>query len=387
MSTDIGGVEVNGHFDEHFAGTVEQFARNFRNGADIGASFALSKDGEFLVDIWAGHLDGDKQQPWKEDTIVNVYSSTKTVSFLCALVLADRGLLDFDEPVATYWPEFAQSGKDKVLVWHLMNHASGLSGMDVPVTSEDMYDLEKMTSLLAAQKPWWKPGSATGYHALTQGYLIGEVVRRVTGKTLGKFMREDLAEPLGADFFIGVPESEFDRIGHLFVPPGTNENSLEVNSDPNSIAYRTFSNPAPVAEDSWTSGWKKAEIPAANGHGNARSLVRLQTPLACGGSAFGVDLISEKTARSVMLPRIDGHDLCLNVPLTFGLGFGLNRGPIPISPNENACYWGGWGGSSVLVDQDARVAMSFVMNNMFSGLLGDTRSFLIRQKAYEDLGR
>jgi len=244
-----------------------------------------------------------------------------------------------------------------------------------------------MTSLLAAQKPWWKPGSATGYHALTQGYLIGEVVRRVTGKTLGKFMREDLAEPLGADFFIGVPESEFDRIGHLFVPPGTNENSLEVNSDPNSIAYRTFSNPAPVAEDSWTSGWKKAEIPAANGHGNARSLVRLQTPLACGGSAFGVDLISEKTARSVMLPRIDGHDLCLNVPLTFGLGFGLNRGPIPISPNENACYWGGWGGSSVLVDQDARVAMSFVMNNMFSGLLGDTRSFLIRQKAYEDLGR
>ena len=386
ISEDIAGIMVCGRFDPMFSSAVEQFARNIANGDDVGSSFALSKDGEMVVDIWAGYLDEEQQKPWVEDTIVNVYSSTKTVSFMCALVLADQGLLDFDQPVSKYWPEFGQSGKEKILVWHLMNHSAGLSGLDVSVTSNDMYDWEKITGLLAVQSPWWKPGSAIGYHALTQGYLIGEVVRRITGKTIGSFMSEEIAFPLGADFFIGVPDSEFERIGDLIVTPGTNEQNALRSGEPGSIAYRTFASPKPVAEDSWTREWKKAEIPAANGHGNARSLVRLQTPLACGGSAFGVDLMSKKTATSVMVPRIEGHDLCLNVPLTFGLGFGLNRGPIKISPNENACYWGGWGGSSVLVDQDARVAMSFVMNKMFPGTLGDTRSFLIREKAYEALG-
>ena len=153
-----------------------------------------------------------------------------------------------------------------------------------------------------------------------------------------------------------------------------------------SIADRTFASPAPRAEDSWTDIWRRAEMPAVNGHGNARSLVRLQTPLACGGSAFGVDLMSEKTARSVMQEHISGMDLVLEVPLTFGLGFGLSRDPVRLSPNDNACYWGGWGGSSVVVDQDARLAMSFVMNKMFPGALGDLRSFNLSQQVYMDLG-
>ncbi len=385
MSADVGGVAVHGYFDERFAGTVEVFAGNFQNGEDIGASFALSKDGEMIVDIWAGHLDEAREVAWEENTIVNVFSSTKTVSFLCALVLAGRGLLDFDAPVSTYWPEFAQNGKESVLVWHLMNHAAGLSGMDVPVSSSDFYDWDKITGLLAAQAPWWEPGTASGYHALTQGYLIGEVVRRIAGKTLGEFVRDEIAGPLDADFFVGVPDEAFPRIGNLIVPQGTNSNNQKLNDDPDSISQRTFANPNPRAEDSWTPEWRRAEIPAANGHGNARSLVRIQTPLACGGSAFGVDLFSAKTAGSVMEPRIEGDDLVLMVPFTFGLGFALNRGPIPMSPNKNACFWGGWGGSSVLIDQDARVAMSYVMNKMFPGLLGDTRSYMIRQQAYEDL--
>ena len=169
MSVDVDGVMVHGHFDDRFANTIEVFAKHFKTGEDVGASLALSKDGEMVLDIWAGHLDEARQQPWQQDSIVNVYSSTKTVSFLCALVLADRGLLDFDAPVASYWPEFSQNGKDGVLVWHLMDHAAGLSGMDEPVTSQDLYDWDKMTGLLAAQKPWWEPGTATGYHALTQG--------------------------------------------------------------------------------------------------------------------------------------------------------------------------------------------------------------------------
>lgn len=383
MSQDIGGIIVHGSFDDRFDRTIEQFAENFRTGADLGASFALSSEGEMVVDIWAGFTDAEKTRPWQADTIVNVFSSTKTVSFLCALVLSDRGELNFDAPVADYWPEFAASGKQDIPVWHLMNHAAGLSGLDKDTVTADFYDWDKMTGLLAEQAPWWEPGTATGYHALTQGWLIGEVVRRITGQSIGQFLQDEIAGPLGADFFIGVPDSAFPRIGHLLVPEGTNDiNSGEAGS----IASRTFMNPQPRAEDSWTDEWRRAEIPAANGHGNARSLVRLQTALACGGSAFGVDLMSEETAKLVMQERISGNDLVLDVPTSFGLGFALNRGPIPMSPNPNACFWGGWGGSSVLVDQDARVAMSYVMNQMFPGLLGDERSYLIREKAYLDLG-
>lgn len=385
VETDVNGIRVLGHFEPRFAATVAQFAENFRTGADLGASFALSLEGEMVVDVWAGHLDEARQRPWQQDTIVNVWSSTKTVSFLCALVLADRGELDFDAPVAHYWPEFGAAGKSNVLVWHLLNHAAGLSGLDEPVATADLYDHEKIASLLAAQAPWWPAGTATGYHALTQGYLIGELFRRITGRTLGAFLRDEIAMPLNADFHIGLPISEFSRVGQLIVPAGTNEANLKANEDKDSISYKTFLNPQPKAQDSWTDDWRAAEIPAANGHGNARSLVQLQTPLACGGEAFGHRLMSQATAAQVMRSRIEGSDLVLNVPCAFGLGFALNRGPVPISPNPNACYWGGWGGSSVLVDQDARVAMSYVMNKMFPGLLGDTRSYLIREKAYEDL--
>ncbi len=219
MSFDVNGIQVSGFFDDKFAPVVEIFAEQIRSGQDLGASFALSKDGEMVMDIWGGHLDQEKTRDWQENTIVNVYSSTKTASFLCALLLASRGQLDFDANVMDYWPEFGAAGKEQVKVWHLMNHAAGLSGMDVPVTAEDTYDWDKMTSLLAAQAPWWEPGTASGYHALTQGWLIGEVVRRISGKSIGTFLAEEIAGPLSADFFIGVPESEFHRIGNLIPDP------------------------------------------------------------------------------------------------------------------------------------------------------------------------
>ena len=310
MTTEIDGVSVQGNFDERFAPTMSQFASHIATGRDVGASFALSVDGEMVVDVWAGSQDEAGEIPWKEDTIINVYSSTKTVSFLCALVAADRGLIDFDAPVGNYWPEFIANGKEGVLVWHLMNHAAGLPGLDRPVSLEEMCDWDTITGMLAEQAPWWEPSSANGYHAMTQGYLIGEVIRRVTGQSLGQFLREEIAGPLDADFYVGVPETEFHRICDLiptaFVVPASNEGS---------IAHRTFASPAPRAEDSWTDIWRRAEIPAANGHGNARALVRLQTPLACAGRAFGVDLLSETTTRSVMQERISGMDLVLEVTM------------------------------------------------------------------------
>ena len=184
-------------------------AASIESGEDVGVSFAVTIGGEMVVDLWGGYLDESASAPWQQDTLVNVYSTTKTMSFLCALVLADRGQLDFDRNVADYWPEFAQNGKEQVKVWHLLNHAAGLSGMDQVMSASEMYDWDKMVSLLAAQAPWWGPGSASGYHAITQGYLIGEVVRRVTGKSLGTFFQDEIAGPLEADFFIGVPPANF----------------------------------------------------------------------------------------------------------------------------------------------------------------------------------
>jgi CubicO group peptidase (beta-lactamase class C family) len=377
LMSDIAGV-----CDPKFSEARDILAASIDSGNDVGASFAVTIGGEMVVDIWGGHRDETASAPWQEDTLVNVYSTTKTMSFLCALVLADRGQLDFDRNVVDYWPEFAQNGKERVKVWHLMNHAAGLSGMDDLMSAEDMYDWDKMVALLAAQAPWWEPGSASGYHAITQGYLIGEVVRRITGKTLGTYFQEEIAGPLGADFFIGVPPSELHRISRL-IPFG--QGAAPDGGDPESIAARTFRSPFAGAEHSWTDGWRRAEIPAANGHGNARSVAKLQAPLACKGSAFGVDLMSAETATSVMTPRISGTDLVLGVPLSFGLGFGLVSELVPLSPNKNACFWGGWGGSNILVDQDAQMSVAFVMNKMHDGVMGDPRSLALLQAIYKAL--
>jgi CubicO group peptidase (beta-lactamase class C family) len=375
-------MEIHGSCDDRFAKVKQVLSDSLDSNGDVGASFAVYEHGKQVVDIWGGHLDEARTQPWQENTIVNVYSTTKTMSFLCAMLLAERGQLDFDANVADYWPEFAQNGKSDVKVWHIMDHAAGLSGTDEALVGDDLYDWQKVTDALAAQAPWWEPGTAIGYHALTQGYLIGEVVRRITGKTLGTFFAEEIAGPLDADFHIGVPETEFGRIGNL-LPPGEDA-SISQDGDPNSIAVRTFRYPAASALESRTSGWRKAEIPAANGHGNARSVAKIHAVLANKGEAHGVRLFSQDLATDVMRTRIEGTDMALQVPTAFGLGFGINKAKL-LAPNENVCYWGGWGGSLALIDQDAGVSISYVMNKMFPGLVGDLRSFNLVQAIYEAL--
>ena len=203
-----GGILHGRSMSDGFPDVRAVFEDNLASGADVGASFCATVEGETVVDLWGGFADAARTRPWREDTIVNVYSTTKTMTALTALLVADRGELDFEAPVARYWPEFAANGKDGVTVAHLMSHSAGLSGWREPITREDLYDWEKVTALLAAQAPFWKPGTASGYHALTQGYLVGEVVRRITGRSLGTVFREEIAEPLGADFHIGLPASE-----------------------------------------------------------------------------------------------------------------------------------------------------------------------------------
>lgn len=373
-------MEIHGDCDDRFESVRDAFLANFEQAGDVGASFALTVEGEYLIDIWAGHRDAARTLPWERDTLVNVYSTTKTMTALCALLLADRGELDFAAPVARYWPEFAQKGKDAIEVRHLMSHSAGLSGVEGGTTPELYYDWDAMCERLAAQEPWWEPGTQSGYHAITQGYLVGEVVRRITGRSLGTFFREELAEPLGADFHIGVSPDDFGRISEL-IPPATSPRDAKL--PPDSIAAKTLG--GLDARSSSTEAWRRAEIPAANGHGNARSVVRVQTLLANGGTAFGQTLMSPAGCARVMEEQTHGKDLVLGVPLRFGLGYGLNGDVFPIGPNPNTCFWGGWGGSTIVVDQDARVCFSYVMNRMGEGTLGDRRGFSLGQAVFASL--
>lgn len=360
--------EVFGTCAERFEPVRAAFEANFDQGLDVGASVAVYLDGEPVVDLWGGYADVERSKPWQEDTIVNVWSTTKTMTALSALMLADAGEIDFHAPVAKYWPEFAANGKEGVEVRHLMSHTAGLSGWTEPMTVEDLYDWEKATSLLAAQEPWWEPGSASGYHAVTQGYLVGEVIRRVAGRSVGQFFAEEVAGPLGADFFIGTPPEADSRVA-LVIPP---EQLPDIGDlSPDSLAVRTFINPLMDATASWSVPWRRAEIPAAGGHGNARSVAAVHSVVACGGEARGVRLLSLAGCEAIFEEQSNGQDLVLGVPLRFGMGFGLSGELMPGGPHT--CYWGGWGGSLIVVDLDSRLSVAYVMNKMESGLVGDLR--------------
>jgi CubicO group peptidase (beta-lactamase class C family) len=339
----------------------ELFAAKLESGEDLGASLAFNIDGEVVVDLWGGWADEARTVPWTENTITNAFSTTKCMTSLAALVLVDRGELDLDANVAAYWPEFAARGKAGIKVRQLLSHTSGVSGWDQPVTVEDLYDWDKSTALLAAQAPWWEPGTASGYHMLTYGHLIGEVIRRITGQRLGEFFAAHIAGPLGADFHIGLPPSEFHRVANVVPPPAPPNDSPLL--DPNSVAFKSMSNPAMAPETTWTEGWRRADIGAANGHGNARSLARLQSAVACGGEVDGVRLLSPQTIDRIFEVQSNGIDLVIGMPSKWGLGYGL-------LPEGRVCCWGGAGGSLAMIDADRRMTFAYVMNKMAPGAVG-----------------
>ena len=375
-------MNIEGRCDGRFERVRAAFEANFTDRGDVGASFALTLEGELVVDLWGGHQDAARSRPWQEDTIINVYSTTKTMTFLCALMLADRGALDLSAPVASYWPEFAAQGKEGVLVKQLLSHSAGLPGFSRPFGAEDLYDWDLCCADLAGQSPWWEPGTQSGYHAITQGYLIGEVIRRITGKTIGAFFTEEIATPLGADFHIGVDPADFPRIADL-VPALETAPILEM--DPESITGRVFAGVDITPETTGSAGWRQAEIPAANGHGNARSVVRAQTALANGGKAFGVELLSSGGAARALEPQTDGLDAVLGLPIRFAMGYALPTDAVPVSPNANTLWWGGAGGSTIAVDTDAHLCFSYVMNQMDNYIVGDPRGASLAAAVYDSL--
>jgi len=379
-------VEIKGYCDDKFAAVKEAFRKNFEDDLEVGASFAATVDGKFVVDIWGGYADEKKTRPWEKDTIVNVYSTTKVMTAICAHMLVDRGLLDVDAPVVKYWPEFGQAGKEKIPVRYLLSQQSGVAGWDEPFPVEGLYDWDRMIKLLEKQQPMWEPGKQWGYHALTFGYLLGELVRRITGKTLGTFFREEVATPLNADFHIGVPEEVDHRVSKLIPPP------MPKPGEPGSMVFdsktvqgRVMMNPINTAETSWERAWRAAEIPAANGHGNARSLARVGAAMACGGELDGVRLMGMTTIEKALEEQSYETDLVTQMPIRYGLGFGLPNKEMPVGPNPRTLYWAGWGGSMVIMDLDARLSWGYAMNKMAGTDAPDMRAAIMAQALYQSL--
>ncbi|MFG3293233.1 serine hydrolase domain-containing protein [Streptomyces sp. NPDC048179] len=373
--------DIHGSYDELFTAVPTLLSALLDEG-DVGGAVAVFVDGEPVVDVWGGFVDAGRSVPWERDTLVGVYSVTKTMTALCALVLVDRGELDPEAPVSRYWPEFAEAGKERVLVRHLLAHTAGLPDWEGPVA--ELYDWAAATARLAGQAPRWEPGTAAGYHSVTQGFLVGEVVRRITGRGLGEFFAAEVAGPLGADFHIGLGAEHDGRVALTVPPPGKDENYAagaangEAAGAANGEAADAASGestgsasgeaadekdtgaPARTAttlrlRDGNSLAWRRAQIPAASGYGNARSVALVQSLLACGGTVGGVRVLSPEGCARAREVQFEGEDRVLGMPARYGLGYGLFG---------NALGWGGWGGSLVWVDPEERMTLAYVTNQM-----------------------
>ena len=302
-------------------------------------------------------------------------ATTKTMTNLCALVLVARGQLDPFAPVARYWPEFAANGKEGIEVRHLLSHTSGVSGWEQPVQVSDIYDWERSTSMLAAQAPWWEPGTKSGYHGLTQGYLVGEVVRQVTGHTVGQFFASEIGGPMGADFHIGLDPVHDARVAPVIPPsmPAGGGGAASSGLDKESVPYKTWISPRLDAEQSYDLAWRRAEIPAAGGHGNARGVALAQAAVSC-PEVNGVSLLSRNQVERIFDEQSNGPDMVIGDVFRFGVGWALSSPDLVVPISDRSCFWGGWGGSLVVNDVDRQMTMAFVMNRMGEGTVGDERS-------------
>jgi CubicO group peptidase (beta-lactamase class C family) len=360
--------DIQGSYDDLFTAVPTALAGLLDNG-DAGGSVAVFVDGEPVVDVWGGFADADRAMPWQRDTIAGVYSVTKTMTALCALILADRGQLDVEAPVGRYWPEFAVAGKEKVLVRHLLGHTAGLPDWDGPVG--ELYDWPAATARLAALAPQWEPGTDAGYHSLTQGFLVGEVVRRVTGASVGDFFAQEVAGPLGADFRIGLPAEHDHRVALAVPPPSRDEDYAASAPGGTPPAAGT----AMRVRDGNSVAWRRAQIPAASGFGNARSVALVQSVMACGGAVRGLRLLSQAGCDRAREEQFNGVDRRLGMSVRWGLGYGLFG---------SGLGWGGWGGSIVMVEPGDRMAVAYVTNQMREPA-DDSRGLELIMAAYDGL--
>jgi CubicO group peptidase (beta-lactamase class C family) len=367
------GTVVHGHCEPGFEPVRAALAEVLTSGAEVGAALAVFVDGHAAVDLWGGHADATRTRPWQRDTLVNLYSVGKAVTAVCALRLAEAGALDLDAPVASYWPEFAQAGKARIRVRHLLTHQAALPAVARPLPAEAWRDRDVMTAALAAQAPWWEPGAGHGYHVNTQGFLIGEVIHRVTGTTLGAYLREQLARPAGIDFFVGLGAELDARCAEVVpAPPSPEGEDLRrrLGVDPGAVTglelmrVNAYRNPPELSGIGVvnTRAWRAAEVPSTNGHGTARAVARLYSALAGDGTLDGVHVLGPETIARATEEQVSGDDLVLQRPTRYGLGFQLTMAERPLGPSLRAFGHFGAGGSLGFADPDARVAFGYAMN-------------------------
>jgi len=386
---------ISGVCEPGFGAVADAFAGNLTDRGDLGARVCVMLDGKVVVDQWGGWADRARTRPWTDDTLTNMWSSTKGVVALAAHMLVDRGQLDPDAPVATYWPEFAAGGKESLPVRYLLSHRAGLCGFREQVTIDELADWDRLAGMLAAMEPWWEPGSVSGYHALTFGWLVGEVIRRVDGRSVGRFIAEEIAGPLGADLHVGLGPDEQARCAEMAMdplPPDADYAAMFAQLTPAVISALT--NPpmaAPFAADVANQpGWRAAEIPAANGHGTGRSLATVYAALAGGGELDGVRLLSAEGVERMREGQGRGVDLLLGagmdgVPMEFALGVILGGPEHQYGPNPRAFGHDGYGGSFGMADPEAGLAIGWVQNKMGSALAGDPRKVALIDATYGSL--
>ncbi|MFE4685912.1 serine hydrolase domain-containing protein [Streptomyces sp. NPDC056721] len=382
---------IQGHCDARFDAVRAAFEENFDEREELGAAVTVLVDGAPVVDLWGGWADAARTRAWERDTVVNVWSTTKGPTALCAHILIDRGLLDPDAPVAAYWPEFAAAGKEGVLVRHLLSHRAGLAGLREPHSLEQLFDWELTTSRLAAQEPWWEPGSVSGYHALTYGFLVGEVVRRVSGLLPGAFLEREVTGPLGIDFTIGLPDKEAGRAAELVHPraQATSEQAA-IFAQLAPAALAALTNPIAGASEANTAAWRAAEIPAANGHGTARAVAALYAIVAGKGRSGDRQILSPQGAERIREGQGSCRDLVLGAGFTheteLGLGLWLSGPNGSYGPNPRAVGHDGFGGSFGSADPESGVAVGYVMNRMGPHIADDPRKMALISAVYDALG-
>ncbi|KAF4765079.1 hypothetical protein N7455_004453 [Penicillium solitum] len=371
---------TQGLCDPAFNRVRDIFEQRLASGEELGASICVNIDGKNALDIWGGHADAAKTRSWEEDTLIVVFSCSKVVTALAALILIDRGLLDVEEKVSKYWSEFAANGKEDTKVWHILSHSSGVPHWEWRIPLESIYDIKTSTEMLAAQAPWYKAGEASAYQMVNHGHLVGELVQRISGKSLKQFITDEIAGPLGADFGLGVAEKDWPRTADIIPDVPTAFPPL----DPESVAGKALPNLIMNAEDAQTPGFRGAGVGAANGFSNARALARIGSIVSLQGTVDGKQYLGLKTIDQMLQERVSGVDQMLMFYIRFGLGVGL---PVPESitfiPEGKICFWGGWGGSMVVMDLDRRMTIAYTMNKMGSGIVGNDNAKAYIEAIYE----
>jgi CubicO group peptidase (beta-lactamase class C family) len=390
--------KIEGFCDERFRSVALEFEKNFRERGEVGASVSLTLGGQTVVDLWGGMARRKDGTPWKRDTLSIVYSCTKGMTALCAHILESRGKLDIEAPVAEYWPEFAKCGKERATVRMMLDHSVGLPAFKTPLRADGCTDWEYMTQMLAAEEPFWVPGSRSGYHMINFGWTVGEIVRRVSGKSLGTFFRDEVAQPLGADFYIGAPEAIESRVAPIIAhrpdpnePPS--EFTLAIVTDPQSISALSLLNTGGF--DANSRACHAAEIGGAGGISNARAMARIYGALACGGTLDGVRLVDRKQiARMSEVASATQRDATLLLPSRFSLGFMKSQDNRRRAFGDrdsailSASAFGhaGAGGSLGFADPQAGLGFSYTMNRMGPGILLNSRGQSLVDAAYKSLG-